>query len=123
MDKPEQKEEPKVIINGGNIYQNTTEVGNSLTHSLHELYFGAYQNLIQQIGVHPNLEIGMHVSVTKEFIPYTNKQELRCRIDTIPIYHQEYRCLKAEPIINPYVPHNRKCTLKERLKILFKGEL
>ena len=121
----ERREEPKVIIPGGNIYQNTVEIeyDKPLKNAIHELYFGAYQNLISQVGLHPNLEIGMHISVEKRYIPYTDKQGLKCRIETIPIVEQEYRYLKTKPVIEPYVPYNRKCTLKERLKILFKGEL
>ena len=62
----------------------------------------------------------MHISVEKRYIPYTDKQGLKCRIETIPIVEQEYRYLKTKPVIEPYVPYNRKCTLKERLRILFR---
>lgn len=118
----ERREEPKVIIPGGNIYQNTVEIecDKPLKNAIHELYFGAYQNLINQIGLHPNLELGMHVHIEKQYIPYTNKQGLKCRIETMPIIEQEYRYLKTKSVIEPYVPCNRKCTLKERLKILFR---
>lgn len=122
--KPRQREE-KQIINGGNIYQNTTEiVPDKLNQSIHELYFGAYQNLIKQIGLHTNLEVGLHIRVEElDGMPYTPNSVLKCRIETIPIVEQEYRYLKTKPVIEPCVPYNRKCTLKERLKILFKGGL
>ena len=118
------KEEPKVIIDGGNIYQNMVEIeyGKPISNAIHELYFGAYQNLIRQIGLHPNLELGMHVHIEKQYIPYTDKQSLKCRIETIPVI-EEVRYLNVKPTIEPYIPYNRKCTIKERLKILFKGEL
>lgn len=121
--KPRQREE-KQIINGGNIYQNTTEiVPDRLNQSIHKLYFGAYLNLIKQIGLHTNLEVGLHIRVEElDGMPYTPNSVLKCRMETIPIVEQEYRYLKTKEI-EPYVPYNRKCTLKERLKILLKGEL
>lgn len=126
MAKEEPINEPKVVINGGNIYQNVTEVleNRPLSHSIHEVYFGAYQNLINQIGTHSNLELAIHIRVSKEFIPETNKEMLRCKIETIPIVEEQYKYYIAnEPkVIEPYIKQ-RKCTFKERLKILFKGEL
>ena len=89
-----------------------------------QTYFGAYQNLLGQLGLHDNLELGLHISVFPTISPYDNpdRTTLYCRMDTIPIYEQEYRCLRTKEV-EPYVPYNRKCTLKERLKILLKGEL
>ena len=108
----------KFIVPGGNIYSNTVvkEPDEPMSHALHELYFGAYQNLLGQLG--------LHISVFPTISPYDNpdRTTLYCRMDTIPIYEQEYRCLRTKEV-EPYAPYNRKCTLKERLKILLKGEL
>ena len=116
----------KFIVPGGNIYSNTVikEPDEPMSHALHELYFGAYQNLLGQLGLHDNLELGLHISVFPTISPYDNpdRTTLYCRMDTIPIYEQEYRYLCPQEV-EPYMPHNRKCTLKERLKVLFKGEL
>ena len=118
--------EEKIIINGGNIYSNYVkkQFDEPMSRALHELYFNAYQNLLGQLGLHDHLELGLHISVFPTISPYDNPEnvDLHCRMETIPIVEQEYRYLKTKEI-EPYVPYNRKCTLKERLKILFKGEL
>lgn len=119
--------EEKIVINGGNIYSNYVkkQFDEPMSHALHELYFQAYQNILGHIGLHNNIELGLHIKVFPTISPYDNPEnvDLHCRIETIPIIEQEYRYLKVEPELEPYVPRSRKCTLKERLKILFKGEL
>lgn len=126
MAKEEQRIEPKFTVPGGYTYSNICDFDEQYkSKSIHELYFNAYQNLVEHIGLHTNMEIGLHIKITKEPHPYTEKPGyyLRCKIETIPIIEENYRYLKSMLDMEPYTPYNRKCTLKERLKILFKGEL
>lgn len=115
--------EEKIVINGGNIYSNYVkkQFDEPMSRVLHELYFQAYQNLLGHIGLHNNIELGLHIKVFPTISPYDNPEnvDLHCRMETIPIVEQEYRYLHPQEV-EPYVPYNRKCTLKERLKILFR---
>lgn len=119
--------EEKIVIPGGSIYSNTVKktIDDSMNKALHSLYFNAYQNLLNEIGLHSNIELGLHIRVFSDINEFEgpDNMTLYCRMDTIPIYEQVYTCLNVKPEIEPYMPHNRKCTLRERLKILFRGEL
>ena len=119
--------EEKIVIPGGNIYSNTVKktADDTMNKALHTLYFNAYQNLLNEIGLHSNIELGLHIRAFSDISQFEgpDNMTLYCRMDTIPIIEQEYRYIKSNVEIEPYIPHNRKCTLRERLKILFRGEL
>ena len=127
MANEQTKYEETFIVPGGNIYSNTVELDGvkPMTQAINELYFGAYSNLINQIGLHNNLELALYIKINKtDRMPVYATPELRCRMETIPIIQHDVSYYK--PTYNeltPCTPHNRKCTLKERLKILFRGEL
>lgn len=118
--------EEKIIFPGGNIYSNCVKkkFDEPMNRALHQLYFNAYQNIINHIGLHNNIELGLHIKVFPTIPEYDDpaNTDLYCRIETIPIVEQ-CRYLEIQPDIKPYTPFNRKGTIKERLKFLFKGEL
>lgn len=120
----EQKIEPdKMIINGGNVYTDYIELEERepLTRAIQRLHFMAFQHIQKEFGIWPNMEFGIHCKIEKQREEYSDKQCIRCRIETIPVIHEEYRVIM--PVEHSPYSVQRKLNFGERIKILFKGVL
>lgn len=87
---------------------------------LHDLHKMLFEMLQQQIGYNDDIQLAIYIDLN----PDVNMHQYRGSIKSIPVYQQEVQIYKYNYSIAPYwYPTNRKLTIKEKLKILFKGEL
>lgn len=109
------------IIDGGctiGARVNIEDLQNNKHRAINEIRWKLYQELIKQVGEHPNIEGCFYVNTWIDINPYNNEISLCGRIQTINV--NVCTITIAKPL--EYMP-NGKLSLKQRLKILFKGEL
>lgn len=123
MAREEKIEPDKIVITGGNRYYDYVELEEHepTKRAIQRLHFNTFQHLQQEFGIWPCIEFAIHCKISKEYDETYNKIRFRSDIQTIPIMHEEVRLLT--PI--QYTPFcvQKKLNFKERIKVLFKGEL
>ena len=94
--------------------------GNEKIFRLNELHDILFQMLQKEIGYDDDVQLAIYIDLK----PDNNMHQYRGSVKSIPVYQQEVQTYKYNSSIAPYwYPTNRKLTIKEKLKILFKGEL
>lgn len=87
--------------------------------SINEVRWRVYQELIKNLGEYPNMEGAFYVRTWVDIDPNTQEAYLLGRITSIPIVNKFVQSVMTEPKYNAV----KKLSFKDRLKILFKGEL
>ena len=86
---------------------------------INEVRWRAYQELCKNLGEHPNMEGCFYVRSWIDLDPNTQNVYALCKIESI---HINSSVVKAV-ITKPEYTTDKKLSFKDRLKILFKGEL
>ena len=120
-------EEP-LIVKGGSQFGCTVDLEHYIrnkangvkTQGISQLHYSALKLLEAEIGLHPNMEIGLYITTKYESDPNFGRR-LRADIKTIPVINEFITIPKIE-YSNP-AKSVKKLSFLDRLKVLVKGEI